>query len=552
MGDGNKKIGRNERCPCNSGKKYKHCHGGGNVPTLPPFERDFMRGDFHQKVKEIEAQKRTREQQQGLGNSIIAADFKDHKIIAVGSTIHHSKSWKTFGDFLLYYIKHALGSDWGNSEIAKLYEERHPIMQWYKQVCDYQKETILVPGEIASAPMIGVVEAYLQLAYNLYLLAHNKELQARLISRLKHPDQFPGAYYETYVFAVFIKAGFDIEFEDEESGMAGKRCECTATHKISGNKYSIEAKAISRYGVLGAKINTTSKTLKYSIGNQLKRAFKKESDHPRIIFIDLNLAKGDSNKLPDWLDNVELTLREKEKTLQTPHSAYVFLTNHPCHRHPRGVDYGRVVVPFGFKIPDFGYGAKYKSLKDAYYAKKKHSDIHSLMDSIKTHHEIPATFDGSLPSESFNDNPQSCIIGRTYFFEDIGENGIVGTVTCASVNEPEKKIHYGITTEDGSYIITGTISDDEFVDYKKHPNTFFGVVHQQGGKIEEGDNMGLFEFFMSSYKNTPKERLLELMKDHPDLGQLQNLEQEELAVTYCERNVCALVEEKQRESSRIG
>jgi preprotein translocase subunit SecA len=22
------KIGRNERCPCGSGKKYKHCHGG--------------------------------------------------------------------------------------------------------------------------------------------------------------------------------------------------------------------------------------------------------------------------------------------------------------------------------------------------------------------------------------------------------------------------------------------------------------------------------------------------------------------------------------------
>ena len=23
----NKKIGRNEKCPCGSGKKYKHCHG---------------------------------------------------------------------------------------------------------------------------------------------------------------------------------------------------------------------------------------------------------------------------------------------------------------------------------------------------------------------------------------------------------------------------------------------------------------------------------------------------------------------------------------------
>ena len=25
--DGRKKIGRNELCPCGSGKKYKQCHG---------------------------------------------------------------------------------------------------------------------------------------------------------------------------------------------------------------------------------------------------------------------------------------------------------------------------------------------------------------------------------------------------------------------------------------------------------------------------------------------------------------------------------------------
>ena len=23
----NKKVGRNEKCPCGSGKKFKHCHG---------------------------------------------------------------------------------------------------------------------------------------------------------------------------------------------------------------------------------------------------------------------------------------------------------------------------------------------------------------------------------------------------------------------------------------------------------------------------------------------------------------------------------------------
>jgi len=215
-------------------------------------------------------------QQQGHGAPIIANEFKGYKIVVVGNTIHYSKKWKTFPDFLFYYIKHAIGSAWGNAEIAKPYEERHPIMQWYQQVCDYQKKYIPVPGEIVSSPAIGVVTTYLQLAYNLYLLSHNEELQTRLINRLKHPDQFPGAHYETYVFASLIKAGFDIKFEDEKSGMAGKHCECTITHKLSGNKYSVEAKAISRYGSLGVRKNATSKTLKGSIGDQLRGAFQKK------------------------------------------------------------------------------------------------------------------------------------------------------------------------------------------------------------------------------------------------------------------------------------
>ncbi|MCP4967528.1 MAG: hypothetical protein GY926_20130 [bacterium] len=31
--DGTPKVGRNEQCPCQSGLKYKHCHG---LPARPP------------------------------------------------------------------------------------------------------------------------------------------------------------------------------------------------------------------------------------------------------------------------------------------------------------------------------------------------------------------------------------------------------------------------------------------------------------------------------------------------------------------------------------
>ena len=32
------KIGRNEPCPCNSGKKYKHCHGAAHPAPARPAE----------------------------------------------------------------------------------------------------------------------------------------------------------------------------------------------------------------------------------------------------------------------------------------------------------------------------------------------------------------------------------------------------------------------------------------------------------------------------------------------------------------------------------
>ena len=78
--------------------------------------------------------------------------------------------------------------------------------------------------------MTGAVAAYLRFAYNLYLVAHNQRIQKRLIERLKDNKQFHGAYYETYVAATFIKAGFDLWFENEDDG-SKRHCEFTATCK---------------------------------------------------------------------------------------------------------------------------------------------------------------------------------------------------------------------------------------------------------------------------------------------------------------------------------
>ncbi len=184
----------------------------------------------HHKADEL-----IRQQQQGLGRPIIATKFKDRQIVAVGNTIYHSPSWKTFPDFLSDYLKMTLGHEWGNNEIAKPLLERHPIMYWYDEYCRYQKKYMEIPGEIKSTPAVGVVYCYLGLAYNLYLLKHNVELQERFIKRLKNIGNFQGAYYELIVANCLIRAGFELTLEDE-TDESSKHCEFAAISKGTSKK----------------------------------------------------------------------------------------------------------------------------------------------------------------------------------------------------------------------------------------------------------------------------------------------------------------------------
>ena len=101
-----------------------------------------------------------------------------------------------------------------------------------------------------NAVVTGVVACYLGLAYSLYLLAHNVELQEKLVRRLKVPGQFQGAYYEVTVANILIRAGFELELEDESDGTV-KHCEFSARSRRTGKKYWVEAKMQSVAGLLG-------------------------------------------------------------------------------------------------------------------------------------------------------------------------------------------------------------------------------------------------------------------------------------------------------------
>ena len=154
------------------------------------------------------------------------------------------------------------------------------------------------------------------------------------------------------------------------------------------------------------------------------------------------------------------------------------------------------------------------------------------MSALEKYPHIPSTFDGSLPLDP-EDGHWRLLIGERYFFEDIGEGGVVAEVTSATVSEADKKMFVAIHTIDGEgHVITREMSDRELEVYQAHKEGYFGIVQPVGKNIK--DPFELFEWFMESYKDTPRERLLALCDGHPNLSELGELDDTEIRLTLCE------------------
>jgi hypothetical protein len=481
-----------------------------------------MMTGFDKARARAEAERVQRQRQQGLGKPIISVDFKGRRLVAVKNRLLHSRRWLTFQDFLLDYIKVAIGSEWGNAEIAKPLEQRHPILVWYHKSCEYQHTFVKHPGKVNSAPMTGVVAAYLHLAYDLYALDHNAELQARLLARLRNPDQFTGARYEVYVAGMLIRAGFDIEFEDEEDGNT-THCEFTTTFRRTGKRFSVEAKRREGHRV--------------RIGRLFNNALSKHANHSRVIFIDIN-TRDDATGVqpPTYLEKAFARLRSFEGQAlngQPRPPAYVFVTNTPWDLYLDAPAPRCTALAEGFQIPDFKSGVLV-DLRRVIDAREAHIEMHELMKSFKDHSDIPTTFDGQIPEYAFGAAAHRILIGERYMVPDHDGVERPALVTAATVMEAERVVYCGVTFDDGrSAICTMPLSTEELAAWKQHPDTFFGVVGQRSTQANSA--LEFYDFFHESFRRESRERLLEVMANAPDFEQLRNLEQPQLASIHAER-----------------
>jgi len=326
-------------------------------------------------------------------------------------------------------------------------------------------------GKIHMAPMTGALNAYYGLAYNLYLLEHNAELQSKLIARLKNHDQFLGAYYETFVASAVIKAGFDLVLEDE-TDISTSHCEFTATYRETGKKFSIEAKA--RHG-----IQTSPK-----VGYQLYRALRKRANHQRVVFIELNVPdKANDQELMTFVEGLSRHLRDLEVRLKNHGNpapeAYVFLTNFPYQYSLESTEFKAFGLAEGFKIPEFNFGLALPNIREALRIRKKHYEMYQLIKSFKQYSGIPSTFDGEIPELAFGETGTRLRVGEKYLVLDDTGKEVVGELVEATAAWDKAVGIYKL--EDGRSIIAACpLTEDQLSAYRKHSDTFFGVYKPQG------------------------------------------------------------------------
>lgn len=535
-------IRRNQPCPCGSGKKYKRCHGAAAATELsvnPPE----IQAAIGQHMRQAEALRVRREKQQGLGRPIVAAKLPEHQMVAVGTRVLFSDTWKTFHDFLRDFLFNLLGKEWVEAERAKPAESRHRIWRWYEQAIEDARRLGTKTGEVYTAPMTGAVRAFINLAYNIYLIAHHTEkngdeIVKGYIERLKstRSDDFAGALFETYAAAALLKAGFTLEFENERDGSVS-HVEFVALYPKTGKRFSVEVKARDR--VSGAACDEVDNVKRLRVANKLNKALGKHAAHTRVVMIEINVPEVVTS-YDGWPAAAMAQIRHNEQSDfpggEKKPGAYVFVTNHAFHNNLAVSDAGMQVLAAGFHIPGFGPDASHNNYKGVLEARARHVEMFALLHSMRTHYEIPSTFDGEMPELAFqgsNGLPR-LQFGRWYGIPLPDGREVPGRLYDAIVMEEKKEVFGCYQLATGEYVnAVCPISDAELAAYRHYPDTFFGEVRQPARHAET--LVDWCDFFYETYKNTQRDKLLEWMAGMPDIERLRTLAQEDLAIIICER-----------------
>jgi hypothetical protein len=258
-----------------------------DLETVPELIHIFRSGQQPYHLRE-----QARITKYGYVGPTLHLNYKGEKWVAVGSSLVHSKNWKTFVDFLHDFIKMCFGEKWWKRQVELLFERRSPVLKWAAWAKEHEKNARVDSDGLYQIDPNGPMHAYLSLAYDLYILAKHSALQPRMLRRLKIDREFFGARYEVSIAATCIKSGFKISFADETDG-SRRHPEFSATHFMSPNQeFAVEAKCMQRQSATNAKDQ-----VRLGFKDNLSSAFSKFDGRPLIVFLEMNLPPIAGNPL---------------------------------------------------------------------------------------------------------------------------------------------------------------------------------------------------------------------------------------------------------------
>jgi hypothetical protein len=149
-------VGRNDLCPCGSGKKFKKCHLNmppiGATTAVPrPLPRSVIEKFARHRREEV-----LREANFGKIRPIIQVpEYAGKRIVVVRNRIYwqDKEKWRFFSDFLFHYNKVKFGKEWLDTQNAASPKDRHPLYVWQLQAYNWQQRQTPQPdGTYAVVP----------------------------------------------------------------------------------------------------------------------------------------------------------------------------------------------------------------------------------------------------------------------------------------------------------------------------------------------------------------------------------------------------------------
>jgi len=384
-------IGRHGPCPCYSGKPYKHCCGNVSPEAkLPPIKEPSLPASVIKAAKNAYENMLRREEWplfHGATPPAATALWQGARVVSAGGHLYNVAVEESWYGFLYGLLIDQIGPDWFDAEIEKPAGSAHLLAQWYREICRRERDenghfTLHEP-----ANEVGTTLAFRSVAYDVFCVMQAINLSPKLMDRLRHPDQFEGARYELWVAATLTRAGFSIEFadEDDSSSMHG---EGIATHQETGKKYWIEAKRRHRPDFDYSQHLVDNPVLEVDARLVAAAMRKPSRQHCRLIFIDVNLPPWSRSDIKaPWIGafrkSVERLQLQKGFRDNLDQCSFVMVTNHPYHfvsnvrpdpnQHFFGIAFNMPHINLAKLATDF-------------------PDICKLMRSIADHFAIPTDF----------------------------------------------------------------------------------------------------------------------------------------------------------------